>query len=278
MGVYSMHNENKKLSIGLALGSGGPRGLAHIGVIQALIENGVEIDCIAGSSAGAFIGGLFAAKGSIEEVEKLVKGFTYKDLLLVFSDVGVLTGMVHGNAMEVFLDKLLSHISIEALSLPFAAVATDVYAGDAVVLTKGNLARAIRMSSAIPAVFDAALHEGRYLIDGGASYPVPVAMSHALGATYVIAVNLDSYNFIDSNASVTKMPNIKDVSIASIRLLRYNLAKELCEDADLTITPDVASVSSINLAEFLHPNDIIKKGYEATIAAIPQIKSDLKLP
>ncbi len=272
-----MNTDSTSRRIGLALGSGGPRGLAHIGVIHALISHGIPIDYIAGSSAGAFIGGLFAVTQSIEEVEKKVKAFTYKDLLLVFSDVGVLTGMVHGNAMEAFLEKLLEHATMESLPIPFAAVATDVYAGDTVVITKGSLARAIRMSSAVPAIFDAALHEGRYLIDGGASHPVPVHTAHDMGATYVIAVNLDSYNFIDSNPSVTKMPNIKDVSIASIRLLRYNLAKELCNDADVTITPDIASVSSINLAGFLHPHDIILKGYEAARAAIPQIKSDLNI-
>lgn len=272
-----MNIGNTSHRVGLALGSGGPRGLAHIGVLRALIEHGIPIDCIAGSSAGALIGGFFAATLSIDLVEKQAMTFTYKDLLLVFSDIGVFTGMVHGNAMEAFLDKLLEHKTIESLGIPFAAVATDVYAGDTVALTHGNLARSIRMSSSVPALFDAALHDGRYMIDGGTSHPVPVHTTRDMGATYVIAVNLDSYNFIDSDASVTKMPNIKDVSIASIRLLRYNLAKELCRHADTTIIPDVSSVSSINLAEFLRPTEIIKKGYEAAIASIPQIKSDLNL-
>lgn len=265
-----MKHKKAAPKIGLALGSGGPRGLAHIGVIKALRDHHVPIDVIAGASAGSLIGGMYIALGSIENVEAIAKSLTYKDIIDAFADFGSRSGIIKGIRMERHLSRLLGRKKIEDLPIPYAAIATDMKSGEAVTITHGNLVKAIRASSSIPALVDAAHFGKTYLIDGGGSNPVPVNVTRDLGADYVIAVNLDTYEFVNTTVP-DKRPTVADMGIAALRMLRYNLAKTLCEDADVTITPAVASTSSINLAELLHGEAIIQKGYDATIATLPAI-------
>ncbi len=262
---------NKK--IGLALGSGGPRGLAHIGVIKALLEHHIPVDVIAGSSAGALIGGLYASLGNIHEVEKIATTLTKKDVLWVFSDVGLPSGILHGNNVTEFIQSFLHHILIESLPLPFAAVATDLATGNPVSLTTGNLATAIHASFAIPVVFEPVFLNDTYMIDGGCSAPVPVSSTKQLGADIVIAVNLDAYPPANrQQATETKKPNVRDAGLATVNCFRYNLAKELCRTADITIIPDVVQTSPLNLLQVIKGNEVIKKGYDATIARMTEIK------
>ncbi len=259
--------------VGLALGSGGPRGLAHIGVIQALVEHNIPIDIITGSSAGALIGGLYASLGNIKEVEKIATSLTKKDLLWVFSDIGFPSGIIQGNNITEFIQKLLLHNLIESLPKPFAAIATDLTTGNAVTLTSGNLAAAIHASFAIPVVFEPVFLHNTYMIDGGCSCPVPVQPAKELGADIVIAVNLDSYPLPDQKTvTATKKPSFKDAGFATINFFRYNLAKELCTSADITLLPDVATISSLNLLRVFQGNDVVKKGYDETMAHMPAIK------
>jgi len=266
----------KRKKIGLALGSGGPRGLAHIGVIKALVENGISIDMIAGSSAGALIGGVFLALGSIDKVEEYVHSLTYKKLAWMFLDLGSASGLIRGDNIEKYLEEILSGKTIESLLVPFAAVTTDLSTGDSVSVRTGLLSHAIRASSAIPALIESTHVHGRHLVDGGASAPVPVSIVKDLGAEYTIAVNLDVYSFIQPHTS-SHSPTIPDMGRAAIELLRFNLAGLMCREADCIITPDVSHVSSLNLMKFIHGEDIVQKGYEAGIAAISKIKEDILL-
>lgn len=263
--------------IGLALGSGGPRGLAHIGVIKALLEHRIPIDVIAGASAGSLIGGMYLALGSIQKVEDIAKSLSYKDIIAAFADFGSRSGIIKGVKMEQHLTHLLGRKKIENLPIPYAAVATDMTSGDTVTISRGSLVKAIRASSSVPALVDAAFFGKTYLIDGGGSNPVPVNVARDLGAKYVIAVNLDVYEFFNVNRLPAKMPSVTDMGLAALHMLRYNLAKKLCADADVTITPPVASISSINLTQFLHGEVIIRKGYEATISALPRIRQVLSV-
>jgi len=267
----TVHHISKDIKIGLALGSGGPRGLSHIGVIKALEEHHIPIDVIAGSSAGALIGGLYTALGSIEEVETIAKTITFKDLARIFTDFGSWSGIIRGRKVETFLAGMVKNRTIETLPIPFAAVATDISTGEGVDITKGDLSQAIRASSSIPALFDAAHRDEKYLVDGSGSFPVPVRTTKALGATRVIAVNLDSYHFVHPEGRQGK-PTAADMGVAAVQLLRFNLAKELCREADVTIIPDVADISSVNLMQLVHGEDIIQRGYDAAQKAIPEIK------
>lgn len=268
----------KQKKVGLALGSGGPRGLAHIGVIQALLEHDIPIDIITGSSAGALIGGLYASLGNIDEVEKIATSLTKKDLLWVFSDIGFTSGIIQGNNITEFIQKFLHHILIESLPKPFAAIATDLATGDAVTFTSGNLAAAIHASFAIPVVFEPVFLNNTYMIDGGCSCPVPVLPAKKLGADIVIAVNLDSYPLRDPESiTETKKPNVKDAGVATVNFFRYNLSKELCKSADITILPDVSRISSLNLFQVTKGSDVIKKGYDAAMAQMPAIQRSVSL-
>lgn len=270
-------SENKKnQQVSLVLGSGGARGLAHVGVIKALEENNIPIDLIVGSSAGALVGGVYLAMQSIEKVEDYVRSITYKDLAWVFLDIGSLSGIIRGEKIELYLEKILFGQTIESLHKKFVAVATDLSTGKAVVLEKGSLARAIRASSAVPALIDSVHFDGLDLVDGGTSYPVPVPIARRFGAHYIIAVNLDVYPSIKRNGSL-HLPTISDMGIAAIDLLRFNLAKQLCKGADRTILPDVGDISPINLVKFLDGEKIIERGYQAALKMIPKIKADLEM-
>jgi NTE family protein len=262
--------------IGLALGSGGARGLAHIGVIQALLESHIPIDIITGSSSGALIGGMYTSLGSIEKVKEITTSVTYKDLANVLMDIGSLSGVIRGKKLEEFLHAILDDQTIESLPLSFATVGTDLSTGLPVTFRSGDLVQAIRASSSIPAVFDAYVYNDMYIVDGGESLPVPVRTAKELGATFTIAVNLDVFDLPQIPTNGHK-PNLKDMGVAALTLLRTNLSRELCREADITITPDVASTSSLNLVQFINGDEIIQKGYEAAIQEIPMIKEKLSL-
>lgn len=176
--------------IGLALGSGSARGWAHIGVIQALKQAGVEPDIICGTSIGALVGAACAA-GELDRFEKWVTGLGVTDVLS-FMDVGLAGGMLKGERLMAFFRKNFIDRPIEELNLPFAAVATALESGNEVWLRSGSTIDAVRASLALPGLFSPVWHEGRLLVDGGLVNPVPVSLARAMGADLVIAVDLNS--------------------------------------------------------------------------------------
>lgn len=265
-----------KRKIGLALGSGGPKGFAHIGVIKALLENNIPIDIIAGTSGGSLVGGLYSSLGSIQKVEQIAEGITLKDLSKIFIDIGSFSGIIRGARIESFLEEFINSKKIEDLHVPFAAVATDFSTGEPFVIKKGSLSKAIHASSAIPGLLEHVDFENRLLVDGGVSTPVPVKVVKDMGATFVIAVNLDDYSYTSNSSSGIKKPKAPSTSMAAIRIMRYNLAKEQCREADIVIFPDTSNISSVNLMHFTRGTDIIQRGYQATMQMIPEIQKKLE--
>lgn len=175
--------------IGLALGGGAARGLAHIGVIEELLNAGIKPDVIAGTSMGAFIGGAYAA-GKLDAVDAWAKAlnmFTFSSLL----DVGLTRGgVIDGQRVSDWLTELGMDQPIETLPIPFAAVATDLADGSEVWLKEGSLAKAIRASISVPGILRPTLLDHRWLVDGGLVNQVPVSTCRALGADFVIAVDV----------------------------------------------------------------------------------------
>ncbi|MEI8232244.1 MAG: patatin-like phospholipase family protein [bacterium] len=257
-----------KQKIGLALGSGGPRGLAHIGVIKALEEHKIPIEVIAGTSVGSMIGGMYLSMNSIKAIEDIFVNVKVTELAIMFSDLGLRTGIIKGDRLEKFLEGYIDGTKIQELSMPFAAVSTNLQNGRYLELTKGSLTKAIRASSSLPGFLDVANLDGKFLIDGGVSQPVPIKTTRKLGATKVIAVNLDQYSFnaTDTNPGATK------VGMLAVKLLRYSLALEQCREADIVITPPLIDIDWKNLPYQNDRIDIIKRGYEATIAKMDEIK------
>ncbi len=176
--------------IGLALGSGSARGLAHLGVIRALEEAGIEVDYVAGTSMGALIGAIHAA-GKLDDLEATFLSFDWKKLVSYFDVVLPKSGLLDGAKVSELVRAHVHAEAIEALPKPFAAVATDIASGEEVVIRSGDVIEAVRASISVPGIFTPVRSNGRILVDGGLVNPVPVSAVRAMGAEFVIAVDLN---------------------------------------------------------------------------------------
>jgi NTE family protein len=177
-------------SVSLVLGSGGARGLTHIGIIQWLQENNYDIQSVAGSSMGAVVGGIFAA-GKLAAYTQWVKALSKADVLLLLDFSFSRAGLFKGERIIEQLKNLIGEYNIEDLPISFTAVATDVVAGKEVWLSQGSLFDAIRASFAIPTLFTPHDYHGRRLLDGGLINPVPIAPTLKDLTDITIAVNLN---------------------------------------------------------------------------------------
>lgn len=178
----------RKPQVGLALGSGGARGWCHIGVIRELEKLGVRPDVVAGCSMGALVGAAYAG-GRLDALEDWARGLNrtrFMSLIDIRPNSG---GLVEGREISRMLENLGLPERIEDLPMPYAAIATDMESGREVWLREGNLSSAVRASVALPGVISPQLHDGRWLLDGGLTNPVPVSTCRAMGAEVVIAVN-----------------------------------------------------------------------------------------
>lgn len=176
--------------VGLALGGGAARGWAHIGVLRALSAAGIEPDIVVGTSIGAVVGGCYAA-GHLDSIEDFARELTPRRIfgLLDLNFAG--TGLINGQRLCERLDRHLGDVRIEELDRRFAAVATEIGTGHEHWLSRGKLVSAVRASYALPGIFKPVKIGGRWLFDGALVNPIPVTVCRALGARYVIAVNLN---------------------------------------------------------------------------------------
>lgn len=177
-------------SVSLVLGSGGARGYAHIGVIDELVARGYQINCIAGSSMGALVGGLYAA-GALEEYKKWVLGLTRLQILRLL-DLTFGMGTIRGDRLFQKIKEMTGDPNIESLSIPFTAVATDIVHQKEVWFQRGSLQAAIRASVAVPGVFTPVVDARRILVDGGVLNPLPIIPTVAAHSDLIIAVDLNS--------------------------------------------------------------------------------------
>ena len=180
------------MKIGLALGSGASRGWAHIGVVNALIEQGIAPDIVCGTSIGALVGASYASD-NLDKLEHWVCSLTKFETARFFEINSSLNGFVNTDRLHGFLNEHVNDDSsaIEDLSKQYAAVATDLETGREVWFTQGSVLRAVWASIALPGLFPAIRHNDKWLVDGGLVNPVPVSVCRALGADIVIAVNLN---------------------------------------------------------------------------------------
>jgi NTE family protein len=190
--------------IGLALGGGSARGWAHIGVLRALNEAGIYPDIIAGTSIGAVVGGCYVA-GELDALEDFARQLTRRKVLgfLDFNFSG--SGLIHGQRVCDALETRLKQMAIETLPKRFIAVATEIGTGHEIWLTRGNMVDAMRASYALPGIFRPVSIDGRWLFDGALVNPIPVSVCRALGARYVIAVNVNA----DSCGRGTVVPHME---------------------------------------------------------------------
>lgn len=179
--------------IGLALGSGSARGCAHIGVLRAMQELDIQPEIVCGSSMGALVGGFYVS-GHLSELEQWLREIDAYQMLR-YLDIGLLAGggFIEGRRLlDFFHQEHIGDVQIEALPMPFAAIATNLTSGDEVVLEQGSLLEAIRASIALPGILTPFKQGQDWLVDGGLVNPVPISQCRAMGADTVIAVNLNS--------------------------------------------------------------------------------------
>ena len=256
-----------KKKICLALGSGGSKGLAHVGVIKALVENGFEITQIAGTSAGALVGGLYAANPDYRELEKIVEEIGYIKMFRILAGLPAKNGFVKGKGMEKFFDKICGRKRIEDLPIKFKAVASDLVQGKKYIFESGKLSAAIRASCAIPGIFSPVKYEGKILIDGGAVEPIPISELSPKNREKIVAVGLYSKIFPKNYRKLSKA-NLIGVSFSSMQLMLCQLSERELKKADIKILPPV---EDINVLNFIKAKKYIQIGYETTMKMMPEI-------
>jgi len=252
-------------TLGLALSGGAARGIAHVGVLRALQENQIPINYVAGTSAGSLVGGAFASGMSIDEIEALGRGLRWRDIgRVTMSRLGVQSN----DRLEQFVRDRLPVSRFEDLPTPFAAVATDLKTGAAVIMRDtGDVAFAIRASCAIPGWYVPVTDsDGRQLVDGGLVAVVPASVARSLGADLVIAVdvNFEGATFLGPSHSVI------GVVLQSMLVVQKTASHYQIASSDFVIRP---RVGHIRWDEMGRAEELIAAGYKAGLESIPAIRA-----
>ncbi|AXV15598.1 Patatin [Neorhizobium sp. SOG26] len=275
----------RKAKLALALGGGAARGWAHIGVLRALDEAGIEVGMIAGTSIGALVGGCYLA-GKLDELESFARSLTMRRIAglldLTIGGGGLLGGMRLTKRMQEHLEGL----SIEDLDRPFVSVATELHTGHEVWISSGSLITGLRASYALPGIFEPVRSNNRTLVDGALVNPVPTSVCRAYEQPLVVAVNLNYEIFgrsavVKLNASVQTPEERKKqeetrVSVTGTMVQAFNIIQERISRARLAgDPPDLAlhpRLADIGLSEFHRAGEAIQRGYDETIAQISALK------
>jgi NTE family protein len=209
--------------IGLALGGGAARGWSHIGVLRTLAKAGIYPDIIAGTSMGAVVGGCYVAD-ELDELEDFARSLTRRKVLgfLDFNFSG--SGLINGQRLCDRLDTKLRGLDIENLQKRYVAVATEIGTGHEIWLSRGKLTDAMRASYALPGIFRPVEMNGRWLFDGALVNPVPVSVARALGARYVIAVNLNHDMSGRGSMAPVHLEDRPDLAVTAVAMPEANAA------------------------------------------------------
>jgi NTE family protein len=277
-----------KSKIALALGGGAARGWAHIGVLRALDEAGIEVGMIAGTSIGALVGGCYLA-GKLDELENFARSLTVRRIAglldLTIGGGGLFAGLRLTKRMQEHLEGL----TIEGLDRPFVAVATELNTGHEVWIGSGSLITALRASYALPGIFEPVRCSNRMLVDGALVNPVPVSVCRAHEQPLVVAVNLNYDVFgraavVKLNAGVqtleeTRQPRARGetrLGMTGVMVQSFNIIQDRISRARLAgDPPDLAlhpRLNDIGLSEFHRAGEAIDRGYQETMARISEFK------
>jgi NTE family protein len=262
--------------VGLALGGGAARGLAHIGVLETLEQEGIPIDMVAGTSIGAIVGAFYAYTKDIPLMKTLAVEVGKKRLRF-FTDLTIpRTGILSWHWVETRLKKFIDGVRFEDLKIPFACVAIDIDNGDEVILKEGLVWEAARASATVPVALSINPWHGRYLVDGGIGNPVPVSVLKNMGADIIIAVNvLRDSTALDKKPGKTKEPGIFNIMLKTIYIYSYRTITASMAGADVIIEPEM---EGIGFTDFHRAEECMRRGAHAVRThAIPEIKRILAL-
>jgi NTE family protein len=254
-------------AIGVALGGGFARGIAHIGVLKVLEEEGIPISFVTGTSVGALIGASYCSGLSVEELEEVARSVRFTTFARwTLSRFGFATN----DRMITFLTRTLKAKTFEELRIPLGVTATDFNTGEGVVFHSGSIIDPVRASCAYPGMFLPINIRGRYLVDGMLSHPVPTRPLREMGADRVLAVHLKG---TWSNGGAPR--HLFDVIGQSFAIAQDAMADVWRSAADLVIEPDVAGFA---YDDFKRANDLIGVGEDAMRAALPEVRKWLESP
>ncbi len=295
------------MKIGLALGSGSARGIAHLGVLRALEEQGIKIDYIAGSSMGAFIAAAYAAGSPLSRLEEYAVKTTWQFAAKMFIPSFSKSGFVEGGKISDFLYEVIGVRDFSELKIPLAIDTTDLETGDKYSVVSGDLITAVRASIAVPTVLTPKMINNRILVDGGLVSPIPIRTVKDMGADFVIAVDVMASTTVDLRKSKTgisgkltnglkqnaiyralakkqipdesvpeaqKRVNILEVFLQSMNIGHAKLAElEIqLEKPDIVIKPDIEEYSAY---EFYKGQELINNAYKRTLRIIGEGKIPL---
>lgn len=283
---------NKKVS--LVLASGGARGVAHIGVIEELLRQGYEIQSIAGASMGALVGGLYAA-GKLDEGKEILCNLDKKGILAL-ADFSISSkGIVKGDKVVKELERILNGVTIEELSIPYIAVATDIINNKERVFDKGSLSHAIRASISIPAVFQPFEIDGIEYVDGGVLNPIPINRIKRPGNDILVAVDVNGAISKTEIAKEDKPFSIKhlweqeslffltDKQINYVSLLLQSCRLMIQKISEMSVEkyqPDIVITLPINSYmpfQFDKSKEIIEVGKSLTIEALDKYRNAIEI-
>ena len=246
--------------IAVVLGAGASKGFAHIGVLKVLESNKIPVHMIIGTSAGSFVGSLYAYGYNAFELQKLSFFIEKGDVVdLMIPD----NGFIKGEKLEAYINRILKNTPMEKLKIPFYAVATDIQSGKEVVFGSGNTGTAVRASCSIPGIFRPVNISGKLYVDGGVVSPIAVDAAKKFGADIVIAV--DIAGDIDSSRPEGTIETI----LQSITIMYSKLAAIQLSKADVVIKPKVGYISS---GDFSKRHEAVLEGEKAALEALPKIQ------
>jgi NTE family protein len=253
----------KEPVVALVLGAGASRGFAHVGVLKVLENNHIPVNMVVGTSAGSFVGSLFAYGLSAYQIQKIAIDIQKGDI----ADVTIPdNGFIKGDKLEAYVNRMVNNTPIEKMRIPFYAVATNIQTGREVVFARGNTGQAVRASCSIPGVFRPTVISGQMYVDGGVVSPVAVGAARRLGADVVIAVD------ISSDLSTTQPEGTINTLLQSVNIMYSRLSAGELEDADVVIRPKVGYIAS---GDFEKRHEAIMEGEKAATDALPQIRDAL---
>jgi NTE family protein len=256
----SPQTKEKPVRVALVLGAGSAKGFAHVGVLKVLESNRIPVHMIVGTSAGSFVGSLYAYGFNAFQLQKIALDLNQGDLAdFTLPD----NGFIKGEKLEGYVNRMLRNTPMEKLRIPFYAVATDIQSGREMVFGSGNTGTAVRASCSIPGVFTPVSTGGRMYVDGGVVSPVAVDVARRFGADVVIAVD------ISGDGESQKPQGTLGTILQSIGIMYGKIAAQQLGRADVVLKPRVGGIGA---SDFSRRHEAIMFGEKAALEALPAIK------